>query len=139
METGDAALIQKVKITSELLSFTEIQEICESLKQEITIEKVSVDEKENKRGVLDDPAVIIAIISASSAVIVALIKAFVNIRKINKLKGSIIIKTDTGTIKIDGEGSAKEMRKLVDLLGKFSIIKQILLLSDKDDDDEFDI
>ncbi len=139
METGDAALIQKVKITSELLSFTEIQEICESLKQEITIEKVSVDEKENKRGVLDDPAVIIAIISASSAVIVALIKAFVNIRKINKLKGSIVIKTDTGTIKIDGEGSAKEMRKLVDLLGKFSIIKQILLLSDKDDDDEFDI
>lgn len=139
METSDAALIQKVKITSELLSFTEIQEICESLKQEITIEKVSVDEKENKRGVLDDPAVIIAIISASSAVIVALIKAFVNIRKINKLKGSIVIKTDTGTIKIDGEGSAKEMRKLVDLLGKFSIIKQILLLSDKDDDDEFDI
>lgn len=86
METSDKALIQKVQIASELLSFTEIQEICESLKQEIAIEKVKVDEKENKRGVLDDPAIIIAIISASSAVIVALIKAFVSISKINKLK-----------------------------------------------------
>ena len=64
METSDKALIQKVQIASELLSFTEIQEICESLKQEIAIEKVKVDEKENKRGVLDDPASLIAIISA---------------------------------------------------------------------------
>ena len=139
METRDKALIQKVQIASELQSITEIQEICERLKQEIAIEKVKVNEKANKRGVLDDPAIIIAIISASSAVIVALIKAFVSISKINKLKGTITIKTDTSTIKTDGEGSAKYMQKWIDSLGKSSIIKQISLLSDKDDDDEFDI
>lgn len=139
MKITDTSTIQKVAIDSELLSFAEIQEICKSLEQEITIEKVKVDEQEKKRGVLDDPTVIIAIISASSAIIIALIKALVRIYEINKLKGSITIKTDTRTVKIDGQGSAKDMQKWIDAIGKSTIIKQISLLSDKDDDDEFDI
>ncbi len=138
MKITDTSTIQKVAIDSELLSFAEIQEICKSLEQEITIEKVKVDEQERKRGVLDEPTVIIAIISASSAIIIALIKALVRIYEINKLKGSITIKTDTQTVKIDGQGSAKDMQKWIDAIGKSTIFKQISLLSE-DDDDEFDI
>ena len=138
MKITDTSTIQKVAIDSELLSFAEIQEICKSLEQEITIEKVKVDEKERKRGVLDDPTVIIAIISASSAIIIALIKALVRIYEVNKLKGSITIKTDTQTVKIYGQGSVKDMQKWIDAIGKSTIFKQISLLSE-DDDDEFDI
>ena len=142
MKITDTSTIQKVAIDSELLSFAEIQEICKSLEQEITIEKVKVDEQERKRGVLDDPTVIIlfiiAIISASSAIIIALIKALVRIYEVNKLKGSITIKTDTQTVKIYGQGSAKDMQKWIDAIGKSTIFKQISLLSE-DDDDEFDI
>lgn len=108
------------------------------MEQEITIEKVKVDEQERKRGVLDDPTVIIAIISASSAIIIALIKALVRIYEVNKLKGSITIKTDTQTVKIYGQGSVKDMQKWIDAIGKSTIFKQISLLSE-DDDDEFDI
>lgn len=138
MKITDTSTIQKVAIDSELLSFAEIQEICKSLEQEITIEKVKVDEQERKRGVLDDPTVIIAIISASSAIIIALIKALLRIYEVNKLKGSITIKTDTQTVKIYGQGSAKDMQKWIDAIGKSTIFKQISLLSE-DDDDEFDI
>ncbi|MCS2698388.1 hypothetical protein NXW27_18670 [Phocaeicola dorei] len=138
MKITDTSTIQKVAIDSELLSFAEIQEICKSLEQEITIEKVKVDEQERKRGVLDDPTVIIAIISASSAIIIALIKALVRIYEVNKLKGSITIKTDTQTVKIYGQGSVKDMQKWIDAIGKSTIFKQISLLSE-DDDDEFDI
>ena len=138
MKITDTSTIQKVAIDSELLSFAEIQEICKSLEQEITIEKVKVDEQERKRGVLDDPTVIIAIISASSAIIIALIKALVRIYDVNKLKGSITIKTDTQTVKIYGQGSVKDMQKWIDAIGKSTIFKQISLLSE-DDDDEFDI
>lgn len=138
MKITDTSTIQKVAIDSELLSFAEIQEICKSLEQEITMEKVKVDEQERKRGVLDDPTVIIAIISASSAIIIALIKALVRIYEVNKLKGSITIKTDTQTVKIYGQGSVKDMQKWIDAIGKSTIFKQISLLSE-DDDDEFDI
>lgn len=138
MKITDTSTIQKVAIDSELLSFAEIQEICKSLEQEITIEKVKVDEQERKRGVRDDPTVIIAIISASSAIIIALIKALVRIYEVNKLKGSITIKTDTQTVKIYGQGSVKDMQKWIDAIGKSTIFKQIFLLSE-DDDDEFDI
>lgn len=138
MKITDTSTIQKVAIDSELLSFAEIQEICKSLEQEITIEKVKVDEQERKRGVRDDPTVIIAIISASSAIIIALIKALVRIYEVNKLKGSITIKTDTQTVKIYGQGSVKDMQKWIDAIGKSTIFKQISLLSE-DDDDEFDI
>ena len=138
MKITNTSTIQKVAIDSELLSFAEIQEICKSLEQEITIEKVKVDEQERKRGVLDDPTVIIAIISASSAIIIALIKALVRIYEVNKLKGSITIKTDTQTVKIYGQGSVKDMQKWIDAIGKSTIFKQISLLSE-DDDDEFDI
>lgn len=138
MKITDTSTIQKVAIDSELLSFAEIQEICKNLEQEITIEKVKVDEQERKRGVLDDPTVIIAIISASSAIIIALIKALVRIYEVNKLKGSITIKTDTQTVKIYGQGSVKDMQKWIDAIGKSTIFKQISLLSE-DDDDEFDI
>lgn len=138
MKITDTSTIQKVAIDSELLSFAEIQEICKSLEQEITIEKVKVDEQERKRGVLDDPTVIIAIISASSAITIALIKALVRIYEVNKLKGSITIKTDTQTVKIYGQGSVKDMQKWIDAIGKSTIFKQISLLSE-DDDDEFDI
>lgn len=137
METNNTSLIQKVQITSDLLSFAEIEDICKILEQEIVIEKNEVDKKENERGI--DPIVMGAIITASSTVLLALIKAFVRIYEKNKLKGSITIKTDAGTVKIEGEGSAKDMQKWVDTIGKSSIIEQISLLSDKDDDDKFDI
>lgn len=139
METNITSQTQKVLMDSEVLSFAEIQDICASLEQEIAIEKIEIDDKRNNRGCLDNPEVAVALITASSTVLVVLIKSIVKIYEANKIKGLISVETESETVKIEVEGSAKNMGKWIDALRKSSLIKKISLLVSKEKDDEFDI
>ncbi len=128
MKTDTKTNAQMFQISSDIFSYADVQEACDELG--IAAEKPEKENRIGRMGLLSNPEVLIAIISAASTILVALIEAFVEIYKTNKEKGTIVIETEGATVKINADSSKSTIRELIEALGESPVIRQIFLLKD---------